>query len=193
MKACVLDIETSDLAAIGPGFVLCAVVRDTETKKSYTFRYDELHCQLAHEMKLINSLMDCLGDYSLWIGHNIEAFDWPYLKSRAAAIDKPLTIPPVVTYDTLKAFRRCKFRTVNNFAGKPTCRLDHIVDFFGLTQEKTPLYPREHWVTVWGTGEDRLYAMNKLVDHCVKDVRMTELVMERIWVSDPYPHFQPLR
>jgi uncharacterized protein YprB with RNaseH-like and TPR domain len=196
-SACVFDIETTSLEAIGAGWMLCAVVLDLQTRKNYILRYDNLECQLGHEGRLVKALLYGLSRYQVLIGHNINRFDWPYIKSRA--IRNSIEISPYrfgVSYDTLPAFRRCGFKTVPNMIGKPTCRLDHIIDFFGIEQEKTPLYPREHWVSVWGDGENdnaRKLAMDNLVDHCVKDVRMNEQIFWRLWESDPYRTFVQLK
>lgn len=191
MKTCVFDIETTDLAAVGPGWILCAVVMDADRGTKTVFRYDELKCELGVEVKLVSEIVKELSKYPIWIGHNIDKFDWPYIKSRANSLNVPIHLETTVTYDTLKAFRRSGLKTVSNSYGQPTGRLDHLADFFGIKQLKTPIYPREHWLTVWGTGVNRKEAMNALVDHCVRDVTMTDKVYERLWLADPYPHFQP--
>jgi uncharacterized protein YprB with RNaseH-like and TPR domain len=193
MKTCVFDIETSDLAGVGPGFVLCAVIKELGSNKATVFRYDEMGNKPGKDKALVEAVVDCLFAHQVLIGHNIEGFDWPYLRTRQAFWGQMRQPPTMVTFDTLKSFRRCGFKTVPNIIGKPTARLDHIIDFFGLAQEKTALYPREHWVTVWGEGKERKLAMDKLVDHCVRDVRMTEEVFNRLWMADPFPHFQSLR
>lgn len=193
MKTCVFDIETTDLAAVGPGWILCAVILDADKGTKKIFRYDKLKCELGAEKKLVTSIVDELAQYPLWIGHNIDKFDWPYIRSRANALNVPIHLDTTVTYDTLKAFRRSGLKTVQNFIGKPTGQLSHIADFFGIPQLKTALYPREHWVTVWGLGEQKTLAMNKLVDHCERDVKLTSQIFERLWLADPYPHFQPTR
>lgn len=191
MKTCVFDIETTDLAAVGPGWILCAVIMDADSGKKTVLRYDEMKCRLAVEAKLVFELVNILSQYPIWVGHNIDKFDWPYIKSRANFLSIPISLPTTVTYDTLKAFRRTGLRTVMNPIGKPTARLDHIADFFAIKQLKTAIYPREHWVTVWGEGKYRKDAMDNLVDHCTRDVVLTKNVFDKLWLADPYPHFQP--
>lgn len=191
MKTCVFDIETTDLAAVGSGWILCAVILDADRGTKQVYRYDESKCELGHEAKLVEAIVKALSEYPVWIGHNIDKFDWPYIKSRANALGIPIHLDTTVTYDTLKAFRRSGLRTIANSYGKPTGRLDHIADFFGIEQLKTPIYPREHWVTVWGQGVNRRKAMDKLVDHCLRDVKLNDQVYRRLWLADPYPHFQP--
>ena len=60
-----------------------------------------------------------------------------------------------------------------------------MADFLGLKQEKTSIFPREHWQTVWGLGEERKLAMDNLVEHCVADVNMTEQVYWKLLKADP--------
>lgn len=191
MNACVFDIETSDLAAIGPGTVLCAVIKPLNDKPR-TFRYDKLSCKPGKEGVLIQHIFDELSRYQLWIGHNINNFDWPYLRSRAVVLDIPL-IRGALSYDTLHAFRRTGFKTRPNIVGKPTAALDHVVDFFGFPQKKTKLYPREHWKAVWETGTERRKAMDAIVDHCVADVEMNEKIYWKLIEQDNVARLERLR
>ena len=48
MYCAVLDLETTDLSAVGGGMILCAVVKPLEGKP-ITFRYDEMKCTCANE------------------------------------------------------------------------------------------------------------------------------------------------
>jgi len=122
---------------------------------------------------LVAAVIAELSKYDLWIGHNIIKFDYPWLKSRAQFFGLH-ELPRPFQYDTMKAFQRLGYRTVLNGFGKPTAALAHAVDFYGFEQEKTGLYPRQHWDVVWGDDKQRAEAMGKLVHHCESDVRMTE-------------------
>lgn len=175
MLGCVFDIETTSLSAVTGGMVLCATVKELNGKMK-TFRYDKLKCEPGQEKLLLVKIFNELSKYHLWIGHNIENFDWPFLTSRALmlGVDAPRG---GFSYDTCKAWRRTGFRTmIHPATGKPVASLDHVVDFFGLPQQKTSILPREHWLTVWGTGRHKREAMNNLVSHCEADVDMTEQV-----------------
>ena len=99
------------------------------------------------------------------------------MKSRAARLGIPFTLAPF-TYDTMKAWTRTKYRTVLNGFGKPSRSLDMIADFLGIQQEKTKIYPAEHWQGVWGNKKQRVEAMDNLVDHCLRDVRMNHRIYE---------------
>lgn len=174
MKAAVFDIETSGLDAVGSGTLLCVVIKPLE-RREIIFRADELKCAPGREKRLVQAVNDELNKYDLLIGHNIARFDLAWLRSRAVFFNLPEPRRPFV-YDTLPAFRRMGYKTVPNHFGKPSASLGHVVDFFGIEQEKTSIFPRAHWDIVWKDGKQRKEAMDDLVSHCYKDVRMTERV-----------------
>ena len=191
MKTAVFDIETSDLAAVGSGVILCGCIRPLSTGRTRTYRADNYRYKPSsnfgfferQERDLVTALLGELGKYDLLIGQNIEDFDLGFLKSRAARLGIPFQLAPF-TYDTKKAFGRTKFRTVLNGFGKPSKSLDMIADFLGVDQLKTKIYPAAHWQTIWGKESERMEAMNALVDHCERDVRMNHRVYELILPSD---------
>lgn len=191
MQAAVFDIETSDLAAVGSGFCLCAVVRPLSGKPK-VFRYDDYKCKPAHEGRMLKALLGELSKYDLLIGHNITKFDLNYLKSRALVFNLPWTLRPLV-YDTLAAFRRCGFLTRPNGFGKPTASLAFVVDFLGLPQKKTGIYPEQHWRAVWQEGDDKRQALTDIVEHCIADVEMNLKVYEKLLASDGNPTIKRMK
>jgi hypothetical protein len=62
--------------------------------------------------------------------------------------------------------------------------MDMIADFLGLDQLKTKIYPRSHWMTVWGNQAQREEAMKNIVDHCERDVRMNAQIYEIVMPLD---------
>ena len=72
MDCAVLDLETTDLSAVGGGFILCAVVKPLR-QKPVVFRYDEMRCRPAKEKKLVEAVVAEMSKYQLWIGHNRHA------------------------------------------------------------------------------------------------------------------------
>lgn len=179
MKTCVLDIETTDLGAVGAGTILCVVIKPLG-RKPLVFRVDESHCRLGHEDKLLKAVFRELSKYQIIIGHNIENFDWCYLKSRAVILGVPLTLRPF-GYDTLKAFRRSKLRTRMNGFGRPSAGMDMVVDFFGLPQKKTKIYPRAWWEAVWGNRDGKkTKAIDEIVTHCKDDCAMNEQIFWKL-------------
>jgi uncharacterized protein YprB with RNaseH-like and TPR domain len=124
-----------------------------------------------------------LSNYHIWIGHNIDKFDIPYLRSRAFRLEVVFDLSPF-TYDTLKAFRRTGYLTRQNGFGKPSAGLAMVADFGGIQQEKTAIYPAEWWMQIWGNKKKRIEALQNVVDHCQRDVRMNANVWEFLWNGD---------
>jgi DNA polymerase III epsilon subunit-like protein len=191
LKTAVFDIETSALEGIGAGMLLCACVRPVSTNRTRVFRCDQYPYEPdpafgffeRQEKDLLTSLVDELSKYDLLIGHNLENFDLGFIRTRAYRCGVPFPLRPF-TYDTMKAFRRVKMRTVLNIVGKPSASMDMVADFLGIDQEKTKLYPVQHWQTVWGNETQRAAAMNDLVDHCQRDVRMNARIYELLLPYD---------
>jgi DNA polymerase III epsilon subunit-like protein len=187
MDCAVLDLETTSLSAVGEGFILCAVIKPLR-QKPIIYRYDQLHCRPAKEKNLVVAVLNELSKYHLWIGHNIDHFDFNFLRSRAISLGVPFYAQPML-YDTMKAFRRLGYLTTRNpVTGKPRANLDHVVDFFEIPQMKTKVgYPNAHWRTVWGNKDVKGEAMDTLVEHCVYDTVMTEevywreLPVDQVW------------
>jgi len=185
MKAACFDIETTALEGVGAGMIICACVRPLATQRTRDFRlkYREDYNPKTEgflqveETDMLKELMDELGKYDLLIGQNIINFDLPFLRTRCYRRNIDFNLNPFV-YDTVKAFGRVKFRTVLNGFGKPSKSLDMIADFLGVTQEKTKIYPVEHWMTVWGRDAEREESMRDILSHCQSDVRMTTKIYE---------------
>ena len=169
-----LDIETTGLDAIGSGCLLCAVIEPLSGKQ-IVLRADELHCAPGNEKRLVAAVNKEIGQYDLVIGHAVGRFDLPWLRSRSVFFGIPEASRPFV-YDTLNAFRRLGYKTIPNGFGKTSAGLAHVVDFFGIEQEKTGIYPREWWAAVWRNTEKRKAAMDKIVRHCQADTKMTKQV-----------------
>jgi len=186
-----LDIESTDLAAVGSGVLLCAVIKPIR-KAPITFRYDEMKCRPGHEKRLVAAVLDEIAKYHLLIGHNLVNFDFPFLKSRAMYFNIT-TVPHPLAYDTYKAFRRVGYRTRLNGYGKPAASLAFVADFFGVPQEKTGIYPREWWTVVWEEGKRRQEAMDAICAHCVSDTRMTEEVYWKLMPQDVNARIERLR
>ena len=185
MKSAVFDIETTSLEAGGAGMVLVVCVRPLSTNRTRTFRIDNYRYKPSpqygfferEEKDLLNDVVGELDKYDLWIGQNINNFDIPFLRSRAYRQRIPFPYMPL-TYDTMVAAGRIRFRTILNHFGRPSKSLDIIADFLGIDQEKTKMYPVEHWKTIWNNESERLKAMNDLTDHCQRDVRMNSQVYD---------------
>lgn len=191
MKSAVFDVETTSLEGVGAGILICACVRPLTTNRTRTFRIDAYKYDQSSEFgffdrqekDLLTELVDELRKYDLLIGHNINNFDLGFLRTRAYRHNIPFFLNPI-TYDTMHAFRRVKWRTVLNRIGKPTASLAMVADFLGVKQEKTSIFPVEWWQGIWGNDLQRLEALNNITDHCVKDVRLNAQVYELMLPHD---------
>ena len=196
MNAAVIDIETTNLAAVGAGIVIVVCIRPTATQRTRVFRLDQYDLKPSDEFgivereetKMLQEVNDEIRKYYFLIGHNIRKFDVPYLRSRAFQRQVAWTARPVM-YDTLHAFRRTGYLTQPNGFGKPSAGLDMVADFGKVIQEKTRIYPNEWWETIWGNKRKRVEAMDKIVDHCQRDVRLNANVLPFLWEADVRPVF----
>lgn len=182
MKSAVFDIEATDLAGIGAGSLLLVCVKPVG-KPVKTFRLDDLKCRPGREKKLVDAVFAELSQYDLLIGHNIDRYDWSFLRTRAYALGAKVPNPPL-GYDTLQAFKRTGIRTRLNSFGKPSAGLAMVCDFFGFEQEKTAIYPREWWEAIWGNQKERRRAMDEIEAHCRKDVAMNEKIYQALLPID---------
>jgi len=193
MNSAVIDIETTSLAAVGSGIILCVCVRPAETGRTRTFRLDQYDFNKSEkfglvereETQLLKDVLDEISKYSVLIGHNLTNFDVPYLKSRA--FQRELRFFPITVYDTLKAFRRTGYLTVPNGYGKPSGGMDMVADFLNVRQLKTKIYPQSWWDSVWGNKVKRIEALNDIVDHCQRDVILNYKIFPYLWSADPSP------
>jgi hypothetical protein len=135
-------------------------------------RFDEFKGKKKEEQAITATIAE-LSKYNMWIGHNIERFDYRYLKSKLFLFDLG-AMPRPWYYDTCKVFRALGFMTKFNMVGKPAAGLDSAVDFFGFYQMKTKLMPNYVSGALKGPKEKRTEVMNKVVEHCIGDVLMNE-------------------
>jgi hypothetical protein len=192
MRSCVMDIETTDLAAVGAGMILCVCIRPLSTGQTRSFRMDSHQYEQStefgyferEEKDMLGEVFEELEKYDLFIGHNIRNFDIPYLRSRAYQHGINWTQRPLF-YDTLVGFRNSGFLTRPNGFGKPCAGMDMVADFLGVTQLKTRIYPRDWWKAIWGNETARLEAMNEIVDHCERDVRLNANIYPILLENDP--------
>jgi DNA polymerase elongation subunit (family B) len=193
MKSAVMDIETTDLAAVGSGILLCVGIKPLNGGKSVTFRLDDYDGDTENdeygffekqEMNMLWNVVGELDKYDLLVGHYIDKFDVPFLRSRAYQYGCTWNSHPL-TYDTKSAFRRTGFLTRQNGFGKTSASMDMVADFLGLEQLKTKIYPREWWQSIWGNKEERTKAMNNIVNHNKRDIEMNSKLYPLLLANDP--------
>jgi uncharacterized protein YprB with RNaseH-like and TPR domain len=192
LREAVFDIESTDLAAVGSGIVLCVGIRSTATNRTKVFRIDQYDYEPSDEFGFLERqekdlLKDALAEldkYDLLVGHNIDRFDIPFLRSRAYQYGMNWWTHPL-TYDTLIGFRRSGLLTRQNGFGKPSASMAMVADFLGVEQLKTSIFPREWWLTVWGNKKKRQEHMNEVVDHNQRDVRLNAAMYPILLANDP--------
>ena len=198
MVSATFDIETTSLGAVGAGILLCVCIRPTATNRTRSFRLDQYEFKASkdfgvverEEKALLADVMDELAKYDVLIGHNLARFDVPYLKSRA--FQRDMIVPPMIVYDTLLAFRRTGYLTVQNGCGKPSAGLAMVADFLHVKQLKTSIFPHDWWETIWAKESRRIEAMNEIVDHCKRDVMLNANVFRYLWNADPRPSLKKI-
>ena len=177
MRTAVFDIETTSLAAVGEGILLGAVVRDVGSNCTNMYRIDgykgdrRLGFLEREEFTLLDDILCELARYDLLVGHNINKFDLPFLRTRAYRQGLEYKLVPF-TYDTYKAFKRIGILTRPNGFGHPSAGLAHVIDYLGVPQKKDGVYPVEWWKAIWGNKKERHDAMDKIMNHCIEDVDM---------------------
>lgn len=192
MRSCVFDIETTSLEAVGAGVLLCVGIRPLATGRTRVFRLDQYSFDKSDEYGCFEReegalLIDSVGEldkYDLLIGHNIDKFDIPFLRSRAYQFGCAWPAHPL-TYDTMKAFRRTGFLTRQNGFGKPSAGMDMVADFLGVVQLKTKIYPREWWLSIWGNKAKRTAALDEIERHNQQDVRLNASIYPILLANDP--------
>lgn len=180
----IYDIETSDFDP-EQNFIICYVgilrdivtgkiehVQDSITKKDIqkavdkqTFDFDERLLQtLSHNMKQAHHV----------VGHYSTKFDNPYFRSRCLFTNQSELIPEYGyqyygdTWRMMKTTLKAKRNTLKNF-----------IRITGGKDEKTFVDLKYWYIThfkdhkLWGK------AMGYIIDHCVKDVKMTYLGLKK--------------
>jgi uncharacterized protein YprB with RNaseH-like and TPR domain len=192
INGCVFDIETTELEAVGAGIMLCVAIRPLATGRtrvfridSHLFKDDDEYGKFEREEKaLLEETFNELDKYDLLIGHNINKFDIPFMRSRAYAQGIPWHSSPL-TYDTMMAFRRTGFRTKMNGFGKPQAGMAAVADFLGVDFVKTAVHPRAWWLSIWGNKRQRTEAMKEMVEHNEWDVITNSRIYPILLQNDP--------
>lgn len=78
--AAVYDIEVSSFTTEGyDGFLACVCFLDVRTGELFTAQQE--FGEGADDRRLLNEVFDLMGQYRILIGHNVAAFDYPWLLS----------------------------------------------------------------------------------------------------------------
>lgn len=170
MKVGLFDIETTDLSA-NYGVVLCAVVKEYGREEVVTIRGDDHRnwkVKRSDDRYVVLRLHDELQKYDVLVAHNGGGFDLPFLNTRLV-VHGVSPLPQKMLIDPCR-LARWKLRLNSN-------RLDQLISTFGFDNLKTPV---DSGVWLRASLDGDRAAMDFIVDHCVRDVRMLEQVYDKI-------------
>lgn len=186
MNIAYFDIETTGLASHN-SFLVCAVVLIGDKRTvfqavnygGYTFEASA---------KMASAVVYKLAEAEVVCGHFVKKFDIPFLRGCLQSTEMPGWAHfGIATYDTWEAGKHVGPSTIINAIGKRVHSLEMLVDYYGIKQEKTKLYPRTLAAVTGGTPAERKAALKHVVDHCVADVDMTETLAMELLKRDPCP------
>ena len=182
LKRLFFDIETSFniVAAWNVGYklnlshdtiikeraIICICYKWANESKVHYLKWDK-----GDDKAMLQKFMKIIGDADQIIGHNGDAFDLKWLKTRAIkhGID---AFPSYDTIDTLKLSRQ-GFRFNSN-------KLDYIGQFLGVGKKmKTGGF--DLWKDIILRNDPE--AMDKMIKYCIQDVKLLELVFNKL---NPY-------
>lgn len=169
ITCCAFDLETTNLSA-DFGVVLCGVVKPAEGRPK-VFRADRLNKRWAttrsDDSAVVAAIVQELSQYDIWIAHNGNRFDVPFLRTRLAkwnmeALPSKKLIDPVF-------LARNKLRMSWN-------SLEALAKFLGVNS-KTEV-SGDQWLQAALDGSRR--AMQYIVEHCVQDVLVLEKIIKAL-------------
>jgi len=165
-SVCVFDIETSNLNA-DFGIVLCAVIMDVNEQKPKVIRWDEtpeFKKDRSSDREVCRLIKQELESYDVIVGYNSSKFDIPFLNTRLLKNNLEM-ITGIKHIDLLYSARYYLKLSKNT--------LENLTEFLGTSERKTKV-DGSQWVkalVMAGTPAGKK-AMDYIVDHCVKDVKV---------------------
>ena len=163
----VFDLETTNLNA-DFGVVLCGVIKPAGGE-SKVFRGDKISPtkwknKRSDDSETVKAIVDELCKYDIWIAHNGDRFDVPYLRTRLAK----WKLPPLPTTKLLDPVYLARNKLKMSYNS-----LEKIAEFLGVCS-KTEV-SSDMWLRASLDGD--IQAMNYIVTHCLEDVITLEKVV----------------
>lgn len=169
--AAVYDIEVSSFTTEGyDGFMACACFLDVRTGELFTVQQE--FGEGANDTRLLNEVFELMGQYRILIGHNIAAFDYPWLLSRS--IFHRGAPPPFHHYiDTYQLIKALPLKTRKS--------LGNLIDFLRIEGEKTAINLTS-WSGMRSQDKDEYEeSMQDILFHCQADVLSNQKVFDAIY------------
>ena len=186
----IFDIETSDFKP-EENFIICydMIIRDIVTGKlvhvgdsitkndikkavdKQTFHFDT---------RLLQTLSWNLNQCDQIVGHYSSKFDYPYFITRCLLTNQEDLIP---IYGTL--YHQDTWRMMKRSMKAPRNTLKNFIRLTGGKDEKTFVDLRFWYITHFKDNKEWSKAMNYIIDHCVKDLKMTYLGLKKVELFNP--------
>jgi uncharacterized protein YprB with RNaseH-like and TPR domain len=170
MRVGVFDLETSSLYA-NTGIVLCGCVKQWGVKGVTTIRADEFPSwegRKSNNKAVIVAIVKELKKYDVLVAHNGQYFDKTFLNSSCLRYNLRPSVRWLKFIDPVLIARR-HLRVARN-------SLASLLDYFEIQDTKTPIEFR-HWIQASHDGNRK--SMNKIVEHCQRDVVSLEQVYDK--------------
>jgi len=167
MRACSFDLETTSLNG-NFGIILCACIKpfDKEIKTFRGDKYPNWKVRRSVDAPLCRDIWKELEKYDIWIAHNGNKFDVPFLRTRLMKAGVRMPQPKLI--DPVRLARRYLKLGYNS--------LEQVAAHFGF-YGKTIVHG-DYWMEAAYDGDKE--AMDYIVEHCIADVRLLEKVADRM-------------
>lgn len=169
ISCCCFDLETSNLSA-DFGVLLCAVIKPANGAAK-VFRADELNprwkTKRSDDSRTVAAVTKELEKYDIWVAHNGQRFDVPYLRTRLMAWGLP-PLPLRKLIDPVLLARNKLRLSYNSLA--------QVANHLGCNS-KTQVSPH-HWIKASMDGDSG--SMDYIVNHCKRDVLVLEQVVNAL-------------
>lgn len=186
MKRLYFDIETSpNIATVwGTGrkqwidyeniikerAVICIGFKIDGEKQADVLTWDKNQC----DRKMLDKFGKLLAGVQECVGHNIDKFDMPWVRSRMLFHGLP-PMPQIKTADTLQWSRRYMYFNSN--------RLDYIATFLGIGCKVRTEF--KLWKDVLLKQNDHSHALHMMSEYCKHDVELLEKVWKKLQLYCP--------
>jgi uncharacterized protein YprB with RNaseH-like and TPR domain len=169
ISCCCFDLETTNLDA-DFGVVLCGVVKGASGKPK-VFRADKLNKKWrttrSDDSEVVKAIVAELSEYDIWVAHNGNRFDVPFLRTRMAKWGMaPLPVRKLI--DPVFLARNKLKMSYNS--------LEKLAGFLGVNS-KTEV-TGDHWLSAALDGSRE--SMDYIVAHCIEDVKVLEKIIGKL-------------
>ena len=169
ISCCCFDLETTSLNA-DFGVILCGVIKPAQGKAK-VFRADRLNTKWqsirSNDKDVVAAIVKELIEYDIWIAHNGNRFDVPFLRTRLAKWGLE-SLPAKKLIDPVFLARNKLKMSYNS--------LESLAKFLGVNS-KTEV-SGDQWLQAALDGSTK--AMNYIVEHCIQDVLVLEKVVRSL-------------